>query len=63
MLAIFSRQHGNRWLSAGRIMSNYVNQAMHVVNTLSMWDWFAILLVVVTIGFFCMRGFGSRSNY
>ena len=26
-------------------------------------EWVGIFLVALTIGFFCMRGFGSRSKY
>ncbi len=26
-------------------------------------EWMLVLIVVIVIGFFCMRGFGSRSDY
>ena len=26
-------------------------------------EWIAVAVVVVTLGYFCMRGFGSRSKY
>jgi len=39
------------------------NQAMQWAGELSMRQWFLALLVVVLIGLFCMRGFGSRSSY
>ena len=36
---------------------------MRVVAGLSPYDWLAVMIVVVLLGFFCMRGFGSRSDY
>ncbi len=44
-------------------MTDYMNRALHAVNGLTMWEWFAVLLVVVAIGFVCMKGFGSRNQY
>jgi hypothetical protein len=26
-------------------------------------EWIGVFLVALTIGYFCMRGFGSRSKY
>jgi hypothetical protein len=26
-------------------------------------EWFLVFVVVVIVGFFCMRGFGSRTYY
>jgi hypothetical protein len=26
-------------------------------------EWLTVLVAVTVVGFFCMRGFGSRSNY
>jgi hypothetical protein len=31
--------------------------------TLDRKEWLIILVVVTVIGFFCMRGYGSRNNY
>jgi hypothetical protein len=37
------------------------SEVMHVANQLSMWEWFAVLLTVVVLGWlFCLRGFGGR---
>ena len=33
------------------------------INTLDKQDWLMVLVAVVVIGFFCLRGFGSRSGY
>jgi len=42
----------------------------HVSNTVFRWaeslnmsQWLLVLLVVVAVGAFCLKGFGSRSNY
>jgi hypothetical protein len=44
-------------------MWEYYNAAMNQILRLGMWEWFAVGLVVLFFGFFCMRGYGSRSNY
>jgi hypothetical protein len=36
---------------------------MQWVLSLDRQEWLIVLLVVTVIGFFCMRGYGSRSNY
>jgi hypothetical protein len=44
-------------------MYDWYYSALRTVNHLSSWEWFAVLLGVVGLGLFCMRGFGSRTNY
>ena len=39
------------------------NTIMRHVNRLDTWEWFALMLCVLMVGFVCMKGFGSRSNY
>ena len=34
-----------------------------VVSHLDPTDWCAVAAIVITIGFLCMRGYGSRANY
>lgn len=36
---------------------------MQSLDHFSRREWLAVLAVVVVIGFFCMRGFGSRTTY
>jgi hypothetical protein len=36
---------------------------MHWVNTIDSQDWLLVLVAAVVIGFFMLRGFGSRTNY
>ena len=42
-----------------RTIDNLFNRVDH----LGTWEWFAVLLVVLAVGVFCMRGFGSVKNY
>jgi len=44
-------------------MWHYFNVAMNWINQIDRLEWFFILLGVLAIGTFCLRGFGSRSNY
>jgi hypothetical protein len=39
------------------------SRAMRWFETLDRQDWFLLLCGAVVLGFFCLRGFGSRSNY
>jgi len=32
-------------------------------DRLDMQEWFMVLFVAMLVGFLCMRGYGSRSNY
>ncbi len=41
----------------------YYLDAMRWVTSLDKQETLLMLVVVTIIGFFCMRGFGSRSNY
>jgi len=39
------------------------NGALHFIYGLDRQAWLLVLCGVVIIGAFCLRGFGSRSNY
>ena len=41
----------------------YYLDVMRWVTSLDKQESLLMLVVVTIIGFFCMRGFGSRSNY
>ncbi|MFO0899570.1 MAG: hypothetical protein U0836_19250 [Pirellulales bacterium] len=41
----------------------YYNDVMRWVTSLDKQESLLMLVVVTIVGFFCMRGFGSRSNY
>lgn len=41
----------------------YYSDAMHFIARLDKQEWLGVLVAVTIIGFFCMRGFGSRSSY
>jgi hypothetical protein len=32
-------------------------------NSLDRQEWLAVLMIGMVLGFLCMRGYGSRSNY
>lgn len=37
--------------------------AQRLLNGVSLYEWVGVLVVVLLMGVFCMRGFGSRKNY
>lgn len=39
------------------------NTSWNWLNQLDRQEWLMLLLVGMVVGFFCMRGFGSRSKY
>lgn len=39
------------------------HHAMQAICRFDRQDWIVIFAIVVVIGFFCMRGFGSRTDY
>ena len=44
-------------------MTRYWRELVHYVDGMGTQEWMLALVVVIVLGFFCMRGFGSRSNY
>ncbi len=44
------------------ILDSY-DYTMQSIDQLNRNEWLAVLIVVTIMGAFCMRGFGSRSNY
>ena len=36
---------------------------MRMVNYMDAQDWLLVLVGVIVVGVFCLRGFGSRSQY
>lgn len=44
-------------------MRQFVNELIRYVERMDVQQWFFLLLVVVVLGAFCLRGFGSRSQY
>lgn len=37
--------------------------AMRVIDSVDAQEWLLVLLGVIVVGLFCLRGFGSRSRY
>ena len=44
-------------------MNQLFREVMRFIEHLDAQQWLLLLLGVVLIGLFCMRGFGSRSGY
>ncbi|MFH1921214.1 MAG: hypothetical protein ABIP48_15205 [Planctomycetota bacterium] len=44
-------------------MGQFYREVMRFINHMDMQDWAVALVGVVIVGFVCLRGFGSRSNY
>ena len=44
-------------------MGKYVREVIRFLEQLDTQEWVLVLLGLVVVGFLCMRGFGSRSDY
>ena len=44
-------------------MGKYLREIVRFLEQLDTQEWVLILLGLVVVGFLCMRGFGSRSDY
>lgn len=44
-------------------MSDLWRDAMRLINAMDPQEWLLVLLGVIVVGLFCLRGFGSRSRY
>jgi hypothetical protein len=44
-------------------MWRYYHNTMDWFNSLDRQEWLAVLMIGMVLGFLCMRGYGSRSNY
>lgn len=44
-------------------MESLFRQILRVIDRLGPTEWVLVLGVVIVIGFFSMKGFGSRSDY
>ena len=36
---------------------------LHFVDRMGVQEWVLVLAAMIAVGFFCLRGFGSRSQY
>jgi hypothetical protein len=50
-------------LLASGIVSKAYGGAIHWIDSLDREGWFLVLCGAVIAGYFCLRGFGSRSDY
>jgi NADPH:quinone reductase-like Zn-dependent oxidoreductase len=44
-------------------MSHVLAELMYYVNRMGPQQWVLVLGAAIIVGVFCLRGFGSRSNY
>ena len=44
-------------------ISDWGRQLSRLVGGMDRGQWMIVFAIVVIVGFFCMRGFGSRANY
>lgn len=44
-------------------MMQWYYAAFRAMNQFGLKEWMAILLALLAIGVFCMKGFGSRKDY
>jgi hypothetical protein len=44
-------------------MSYYFNMTLRYFDRFNEHQWLWLLIGIVLFGLYCMRGFGSRSNY
>ena len=44
-------------------MGKFFREVVRFLEQLNTQEWVLVLVGLVIVGFVCMRGFGSRSNY
>lgn len=44
-------------------MSQLIHSTMKAIEKFGTQEWMLLMIFVVICGFFCLRGFGSRSSY
>lgn len=47
------------WYKLDRAM----DPVLHVCATMGREEWIVVAVTIITVGYFCMRGFGSRTKY
>ncbi len=45
------------------MLNQFLRDAWRFVDHMTVQEWFYVLVVAIALGFLCLRGFGSRSNY
>jgi hypothetical protein len=62
----FIERHQTTWVRGVRRMhmiSRYFNVLLHHFDRLNSHQWIWLLIGIVLLGLYCMRGFGSRAKY
>ncbi len=50
-------------VAADQIMDHYYHIIMRFLDRMGPQEWVIVLAAMIVVGFFCLRGFGSRSQY
>jgi hypothetical protein len=45
------------------MISRLIRDTWQYIEHMSVQHWFYVLVIAVVVGFLCLRGFGSRTNY
>ena len=45
------------------MLNQFLRDAWRFIDHMTPQHWFYVLVVAIVLGFVCLRGFGSRSNY
>jgi hypothetical protein len=45
------------------MISRLIRDSWQFIEHMSVQQWFYVLVIAVVVGFLCLRGFGSRTNY
>lgn len=45
------------------VIWGYGGDIIRIIGRLDRTQWVLVFVAVMVVGFFCMRGFGSRNNY
>jgi hypothetical protein len=49
--------------TGAQAMWRQIDHYIGYIYRLGTWEWFAVLICVLFLGLWCMRGFGSRTEY
>lgn len=56
-------RRGPRRVRRMHMISRYFNVTLHYFDRLNSHQWIWLLIGIVLLGLYCMRGFGSRAKY
>jgi hypothetical protein len=45
------------------MVNRIISQLMRFIDRLDRTEYLVLAVIAISIGFFCLKGFGSRTNY